>query len=50
MSKEQLLEFLKENLTIEVKQTKGFYGEKHTEIVLSLDGERISSDYLYLDL
>jgi len=50
MDKTELIEYLKEALAIEVKQEKGFYGEKHTEVVLTLEGEAISSDYLDLDL
>ncbi len=50
MDKNELIAYLKEALSIEVKQEKGLYGEKHTEIVLTLECEQISSDYLDLDL
>ena len=49
MDEEAIKQYLKENLTIAVDQSKGFYGEKHCEIILLLDGEKISSDYLDLD-
>lgn len=50
MDKDELIAYLKESLSIEVKQEKGFYGENHTEIILTLEGEQISSDSLDLDL
>jgi len=50
MDKDELIAYLKEALSIEVEQERGFYGEKHTEIFLILDGEKISSDSLDLDL
>ena len=50
MNKTELKEYLKENLEIKVEQEKGFYGEKHVDIILVLDGEQISCDSLDLDM
>lgn len=48
LTKEQLIQFLKENLSIEKETHYGSYGTSDTNIiVLKLCGEEISS--LYLD-
>ena len=41
--------YLKERLTIEVEQEKGFYNERHTTIKIKLDEETISECSLDLD-
>lgn len=45
---DEIKKWLKENLTIDVMQDTGFYGEKHCEVKLRLDGEVISSDTIDL--
>ena len=47
---EEQLEWLANNLEIEVIQDRGYYGEKHTYIYLKLEGEQISYASLDLDL
>jgi hypothetical protein len=49
MNIDELKEYLKENLTIDIDQEVGYDGVKHTEISLMLDGEKISTEYLDLD-
>ena len=49
MNEDAIKQYLRENLTIAVDQSKGFYGEKHCEVILLLDGEKISSDSIDLD-
>jgi len=50
MEKGELLEFLKENLTIETEESIDFYGNSKTiEVKLLLGGEVISSDYIEID-
>lgn len=45
LNKEELLEFLKENLSIEVEQTTHYGGVK---VTLLLEGDIISTDYEYI--
>jgi len=47
---EEQLEWLSENLEIEVNQSTGFYNEKYCEILLTLQGERISSTNLSINV
>jgi hypothetical protein len=49
MDEDAIKQYLKENLKIVVDQSKGFYGEKHCEVILLLDGEKISSDSIGMD-
>lgn len=48
MTREQLLQFLKENIRLTTEETRGYYGEHSLEIKLEIDGEEISS--VYVDL
>lgn len=48
MTKEELLEFLKENLSISIDREYGFYSDDGIKVVLSLDCEEISSSTVYL--
>lgn len=50
MDKSAMIEFLKEALSIEVYQETGFYGEKHTTIKITLEGETISEASLDVNL
>lgn len=50
MNKLEVIEFLKENLTIHVEQDTGCYGEGgFNRIVLKLGEDEISSDYIELN-
>lgn len=47
MNEEELIEFLRENLTIEVETHYGSYGDKDLqEVIIKVGGEYITSDYL----
>lgn len=49
MTKEEMIEFLRENLTLEIKQEIVFSTDmKSVEIKLKLEGEVISSDSFYV--
>jgi len=52
MNKEELIEFLKENLSIEIKEPDSgcscCYGPPSVSVVLKLDGETISEDWFHL--
>ena len=51
MTREELIEFLKNNLTIKVKHHNGQYDSNYEslEVILELCGEEISSDTGFLD-
>lgn len=51
MTKEELIQFLKENLTIEVtREYLGLdYEHEVIKVNITLDGEEITSDYDYLE-
>ena len=40
---------LKENLTIEIEQERGFYNERNTTIKIKLDGDTVAECSLDLD-
>lgn len=46
MTKEELIQWLKENLRIETRQTNPFGEDRCTKISLILEGEVISEDYV----
>lgn len=48
MDREALIEQLKELLTIYVEESCGYYGESSVEVVLLIDGEKISSGTINL--
>jgi hypothetical protein len=43
VTKEELVEFLKESLTISINRDQDYYSYPHLEVELLLDGEIISS-------
>lgn len=43
MDREELIDFLRENLTININRDQDYYSYPHIEVTLSLCGEQISS-------
>lgn len=46
MNREELIEFLRENLSIDTRENRGYYGERSLTIQLKLGEEVISSEYV----
>ena len=46
MNEAEIIQFIKENLTVEVSKSSGFYGENEDTVQLFLCGEVISECYL----
>lgn len=44
MDKQELLQFLKDNLTIQVRRDQDYYSHPHLTVTLRFDGEVIDSD------
>lgn len=44
MDKQEILDFLRENLTISISRDQGYYSYPYIEVKLMLDGEVISTD------
>lgn len=45
MDKNELIQFLKDNLTIDADTERGYYGEESVSITIKLGGEQIAYCY-----
>lgn len=43
MNREELIEFLKENLTVNIKRTQDYYSYPELTVSIEIDGEQISA-------
>lgn len=48
MNREELIQILRDNLTIDTRENRGYYGDTSIAVQLKLDDDVISETYFYL--